>query len=249
MRVATLYDIHGNLPALEAVLQELKTLKVDLILVGGDVVLGPMSRQCLDKLLSLKMPKQFILGNCEVSVLAEMTNGDPGKLPETVLEDIRWTANQLSSTHQKLMSKWPKTIKLEIERLGEILFCHATPRSENENFTRLTPEEKLLSVFEAVDSNIVVCGHTHMQFDRLVGSIRIINAGSVGMPFGQPGAYWLLLGPGGVELRRTAYDLNQAVDRILNTDYPHAADFAQKNVLDPPSEELMIGLFGKAGLE
>ena len=74
---------------------------------------------------------------------------------------------------------------------------------------------------------------------------RVVNAGSVGMPFGNPGAYWLLLGPG-VQLRRTAYDLAKAAERIRATDYPGAADFAAQNVLEPPTEAAMLEVFARA---
>ena len=248
MRVAALYDIHGNLPALEAVLQEVDRSDVDQIVVGGDVILGPMSRECLDKLLEIRIPIHFIQGNCEVSVLAQMTNKHKETLPEKVMEDIRWTANQLLPTHHKILAKWPKTINLEIEGLGNVLFCHATPRSETENFTRLTPEDKLLPIFEILNVSFVVCGHTHMQFERSIGKVRVINAGSVGMPFGKPGAYWLVLGPN-IELRHTAYDVTKAAKLILKTYYPHAKDFAENNVLQPPSEDVMLEIFNRAELE
>jgi len=115
-----------------------------------------------------------------------------------------------------------------------VLFCHATPRNDTEVFTRLTPEERLLPVFEGIDVPVVVCGHTHMQFERTIGRTRVVNAGSVGMPFGDPGAYWVLLGPT-VQLRHTRYDLTKAAERIRATEYPQAQEFAARNVLQPPS--------------
>jgi hypothetical protein len=87
-----------------------------------------------------------------------------------------------------------------------------------------------------------------MQFDRTIGETRVVNAGSVGMPFGAPGAYWLLLGPG-VELRHTPYDLAKAAGRIRATQYPQAEAFAERNVLEPPSEEKMLEAFGRAELK
>lgn len=244
MRIAALYDIHGNLPALEAVLQEIEQLNVNQIVVGGDVVLGPMSRECLDKLADIQIPVSFIRGNCEMSVLAQMNNQPVGNLPDNILEDLRWTANQLLARHHALLSKLPRTVTLKIDGLGDILFCHATPSSETENFTRLTPEKKLNTIFKTVEEPYVVCGHTHMQFDISVGKVRIINAGSVGMPFGKPGAYWLLLGEK-IELGHTTYNLTEAAERILKTDYPHAKDFAENNVLHPPSEETMLEMFNR----
>jgi hypothetical protein len=87
-----------------------------------------------------------------------------------------------------------------------------------------------------------------MQFDRVVGRVRVVNAGSVGMPFGEPGAYWLLLGPK-VELRRTAYDLEEAASRIRATAYPQAEAFAAGSVLAPPSEAVILASFASAELK
>jgi len=102
-----------------------------------------------------------------------------------------------------------KTLRMEIDGLGKILFCHATPRNPNDVFTRLTHEDRIASLFIALDADVVVCGHTHMQFDRTIGSVRVVNAGSVGTPFGEPGAYWLLL-TSQIDFRRTEYDLEKA---------------------------------------
>ena len=128
-----------------------------------------------------------------------------------------------------------------------MLFCHATPRNENECFTRLTPENKLLPVFAGVDAAVVVCGHTHMQFDRMIGRMRVVNAGSVGMPFGEPGADWLFLGSD-IELRHTQYDFAKAAQSIRGTHYPKAEEFAARSVLQPPSEAEMLDVFSRAEL-
>jgi putative phosphoesterase len=241
MRVAALYDIHGNLPALEAVLEDVRQAAVDHVVIGGDVVPGPMPRETLACLLDLDIPVQFIQGNGEVAVLAERAGADSG-VPEPFREVVRWTGEQLQPEHEQLLTSWPKTL-----RMGEVLFCHATPRNNNEIFTGLTAEDRLLPVFEGIDAAVVVCGHTHMQFDRTIGKVRVLNAGSVGMPFGEPGAYWLLLGTD-VELRRTPYDLTKAAERIRDTNYPQAQNFAARNVLQPPSEGEMLDLFAKAEL-
>jgi diadenosine tetraphosphatase ApaH/serine/threonine PP2A family protein phosphatase len=129
-----------------------------------------------------------------------------------------------------------------------VLFCHATPRSDTEIFTRLTSADRLLSVFAGLNVSVVICGHTHMQFDRTIGGIRVVNAGSVGMPFGKPGAHWLLLGPD-VRLRHTPYDLKQATDRVRATNYPQAAEFATRNILQPPSEPETLAAFNRVELE
>jgi len=236
MRVAAIYDVHGNLPALEAVLQDIRQAEVGHVVVGGDVVPGPMPRETLTCLLDLNIPAQFIQGNGEVAVLAQMAGTDAGAVPEQFREVVRWVAEQLHPEHERLLVSWPKTLRVEIRGLGEVLFCHATPRSDTEVFTRLTPEDRLLPVFEGLDVPVVICGHTHMQFDRTIGRVRVVNAGSVGMPYGEPGAYWLLLGPD-VQLRHTAYDLTKAAERIRDTNYPQAQDFAAHNVLHPHRRE------------
>ena len=127
----------------------------------------------------------------------------------------------------------------------DVLFCHATPRSDTEIFTSLTPDDRLLPAFAGIDAALAVCGHTHMPFDRTVGGVRVVNAGSVGMPFGLPGADWLLLGPG-VEPRHTDYDLEAAAARVRATAYPQAEEFAARSVLRPPSEDEALALFARA---
>ena len=87
-----------------------------------------------------------------------------------------------------------------------------------------------------------------MQFDRMIGRTRVVNAGSMGMPFGEPGAYWLLLGSD-VQLRHTPYDLAKAAERIRETNYPQAEEFAARNILQPPSEEEMLERFAKVELK
>ena len=250
--IAALYDIHANLPALDAVLDEIERLGIDRIVVGGDVLPGPMPREALNRLLNLDAQVHFIVGNGELAVLAQMdATDDPSTvkywgtrtgepLPEPLRPGMRWIAQQLGAPQQEILASWPKTFRLTVDSLGEVLFCHGTPRSELETFTRLTPEEQLLPAFEGLGVDVVVCGHTHMQFDRKVGTVRVINAGSVGMPFQQPpAAYWLLLGPD-VQLRRTAYDSASAAKQIRSTGYPQAEDFAVRYVLDSPSEADML---------
>jgi putative phosphoesterase len=248
MRVAALYDIHGNLPALEAVLEEVRQAEVDLIVIGGDVFPGPMALESLRFLLDLDIPIEFIHGNGDREVLAYRAGVESAATPEAFREVMRWSARQLGPEVERLVAGWPATIRVEIGGLGEVLFCHATPRNDTEIFTRLTPEECLLPIFEGLNVPLVVCGHTHMQFDRTIGKVRVVNAGSVGMPFGEPGADWLLLGSG-VELRHTPYDLASAAERIRATDYPQAEELAAHNVLQPPSEAVMVEAFTRTGLK
>jgi len=247
MRVAALFDIHANLPALEAVLDEVRIADVDHIVVGGDVLPGPMPREALALLLGLDIPVQFIHGNGELAVLAQIgvadpdavtywgtTSGEP--LPEPLRAVLRWTAEQIHPHYDEVLKSWPKTRRLTIAGLGEVLFCHGTPRSETECFTRLTPEDLLAPVFEGLGVSLVVCGHTHMQYDRrLTSGLRVVNAGSVGLPYeGRRGAFWALLGPD-VEFQHTEYDVDAAVEamRALGSPTPDRLIGYLVDPLDP----------------
>lgn len=228
-------------------MRDVEQADVDCLVVGGDVVMGPMPRETLERLLGVAVPVHFIQGNCDREVSSQMAGVETGTVPERFRSVIRWVADELRE-HERRLTSWPQTLRVELRGLGPVLFCHATPRNDIEVFTRDTPEERLLPVFGGIDAALAVCGHTHMQFDRKIGSVRVVNAGSVGMPFGQPGAYWLLLGPD-VALRQTAYDLSEAADRIIKTKYPQAQDFAEHNVLRPPSEAEMLQTFARVELK
>jgi predicted phosphodiesterase len=201
--IAALYDIHGNLPALEAVLGEVRSNGADRIVVGGDVLPGPQSIEVLDLLLELDIPADFIVGNCEVAALAERDGRDSG-VPARFRETMQRAAAQLTDAHVRAITSWPKTLRMQVDGVGDVLFCHATPRDENEIVTPATPDDQVAPIFVPPGAAVVVCGHTHVQYDRRVGPVRIVNAGSVGMPFEGTGAHWLTLGPD-VKLRRTEH--------------------------------------------
>jgi len=242
MRVAVLSDIHGNLPALEAVLHDVRHAAPDRVVIGGDVLPGPMPRECLDALLGLDIPVQFIHGNGDREALAHLSGREMTTVPEAFRGPVIWAAEQLGQKYRPILASWPPSLSVDIPPLGVVFFCHSTPRNDVEIFTRLTPEEVLKPLFEGLGAQVVVCGHTHMQFDRMVGSVRVVNAGSVGMPFGEPRADWLMLGPD-VELRHTSYDLAAAAERIRATRYPEANEFAANYVLKPPTEADMLERF------
>jgi predicted phosphodiesterase len=244
-RVAALYDIHGNLPALEAVIAEVRDANVDLLLVGGDLYPGPMADASLALLLDLDLPIRFIRGNGDREVLAIADGDAPDNLPEQSRAAMRWAADTLDPKHRRLIAGWPESVRIEIDGLGEVLFCHATPRDDTEIVTRRTTDERLAEILAAANAPLVVCGHTHMQFDRTVGEVRLVNAGSVGMPFGDSGAEWALFGPD-VRLMHTDYDLESAAARVGATDYPGADRFAERSILHPPSEREMLDLFARA---
>jgi predicted phosphodiesterase len=245
LRVAALYDIHGNLPALEAVLDEVAGARVEAIVVGGDVLPGPMPKECLDRLYSTGLPTHFIHGNGESAALQVLAGRVAEEVPEAFRPAVQWSAEQLPDEYREEISGWPSTRRLAIDGLGEVFFCHATARNDTELVTRLSPDARVLDVFPELRSTVAVCGHTHMQFDRTVDSLRVVNAGSVGMPFGEPGAYWLLLGPG-VQLKRTSYDLDSAAMRLRASAFPDVSAFVERQVLNRPTEEQILAAYARA---
>lgn len=248
MKIAALYDIHGNLPALNAVLEELKEVQPDVIVVGGDIISGPMPGQALERLALLGDQVRAIRGNAD----REAVSAFDGELlsrrySEKVREEIHWVAKQLTRAQRDYLAQLPEQMTFHLEGLGNVLFCHATPRNDEEIFTPITPEERLITIFAGVEQQIVVCGHTHMQFERQVGKTRILNAGSVGMPFAdQPGAYWLLLSQQGYEFRRTTYNAEAAAQAIRASGNPQAREFAEENVLKVPTAAEAIAIFERA---
>lgn len=222
-RVAVLCDIHGNLPALEAVLAELEADPPDAVVIGGDVAAGPQPVEVLARLRALELPVHYLRGNADRFVV----RGFDGTIPPELLEKPlfaadAWTATFLSRADRDFLDGLPPLLRLGIDGLGEVLFCHATARSDEERVTVFTPEERLGRILAQAGAPLVVAGHTHRQFDRTAGGRRMVNAGSVGRPYEEaPGAYWLRLGPG-VELRRTTYDTDAATERFRALAYPLA---------------------------
>jgi putative phosphoesterase len=242
MKIAALYDIHGNLPALQAVLKELEQVQPDVIVLGGDIVSGPMPSQTLERLQQLTGKVLALRGNADREVVVACTGEIATlNLPEEVAEVTQWTAQCLKPEQRDFLAQLPEYVTLELDGIGAVLFCHATPYSDETIFTPLTPPERLRTLFHDVKQPLVICGHTHMQFELHVDGVQVLNAGSVGMPYAdQPGAYWLLLTPEGCEFRKTSYDLATAAQAVKASGYPQAQEFAEENVLTvPPAAEVM----------
>src|SRR5262249_38281067 len=155
-----------------------------------DVFPGPMPQLVLQRLSKVGVPVDFIYGNGEVALLELLAGKVPALVPESYHTVFRWNAEQLDEAQRTAVASWPMTLRMTLPPIGDVLFCHATPRNENEIFTPLTAEDRLIPVFEPAHAALVVCGHTHIQFERAVGRSRVVNAGSVGMPFGPAGADW-----------------------------------------------------------
>jgi len=224
MRLAALYDIHGNLPALEAVLAEARDAGVDRLVVGGDVFPGPMAVEAFHLLHDLELPVSFIRGNCDRNLIEIARSGTSKDLPDAFVPLFQWQAAQLNASELDVIATWPLTTQIEASGVGAVLFCHATPRDDNEIFTESTPIEQISSAFAKLDARTVICGHTHRQFERTIGDVRMINAGSVGMPGNRKDAEWLLVADR-IELRRTSYDLGAAAERMRRTTYPGLEQF------------------------
>jgi putative phosphoesterase len=246
VRIAALYDIHGNLPALEAVLAEVDEARADLVLVGGDFVMGPFPSETVERLSALGDRAYYIRGNADRVLVADVSEAaGPSPWPERQA----WTRAQLTDDQRSLLATLAQTAVLEVGGLGEVLFCHGSPRSDEEIVTRATSPERLSEILSGVEQRVVVCGHTHVQFDRVIDGVRLVNAGSVGMPYEDaPGAYWALLGPA-VELRRTEYDLERAAASIRATGYPDADQFAEHHVLHPATAAEATEEFERMALE
>src|SRR5215207_1194312 len=246
-RVAAIYDVHGNLPALEAVLADLQSVEPDLIVVGGDVVAGPMPAEILDRLAALSESICFVRGIADREVLAAYDDrryADATDVADPAERTAALAASKIDRAHRDLLASFAEHLIVEVEEVGQVLFCHGSPRSDEEIIIGHTTEERLLEILAGVDQDHVVCGHTHAQFDRRVGGKRVVNAGSVGMPYqGKPvGAFWLLLGAGGISLRCSDYNLDRAVGRIRATGYPDAEDMAEI-LLEPPDPERVADFF------
>jgi putative phosphoesterase len=234
LRVAALADIHGNLPALEAVLRDVESAQPDLIVFCGDVASGPMPAETLSVLEKLSNAR-FVRGNADRGLVSEFDGKEKGPMPGPFAS---WCAREIDRAGRDFLASFEDTVAIDgVDGIGRVLFCHAVPRNDMDVFTAETPDERVASLMaEAGEVDVVVCGHTHMQFDRRVDRLRIVNPGSVGMPYGEPGAYWAMLGPG-VSLRRTEYDREDAAQRMRAKGAEEAQEFAADNVLKVPSRE------------
>jgi putative phosphoesterase len=242
VKVAAISDVHGNLPALEAVLEAVRDENPDLIVSCGDVASGPMPAETIDLLRTLSGAR-FVRGNADAGLVDEFDGTTPPPLPGPFAD---WCARQINRDQRDFLASFEGTVIIDdVDGIGRVLFCHATPRNENDIFTVETPDDQVRGLFGRVDADLVVCGHTHMQFDRKIDGLRVVNAGSVGMPYGRPGAYWTLLGPE-VRPKRTDYDREAAAARIRALSWPSADEFAARNVLAAPSVEEAMDVFRKA---
>ena len=223
MRVAVLNDVHGNLPALEAVLAEVAAIGVDRIVCGGDTVAGPFPRECLEQLVGLDAV--FVRGNAD---------REYPPMPHL----WTWLVDRLDPSSIEFLGSLPHRVSL-----AGVLYCHGSPRDDNEILTRVSPDERFREALAGVEERLVVGGHTHVQFERAVDGIRFANAGSVGMPYeGRPGAFWAIVDGLELEHRHTPYAIEAAVVAIRATDYPEADNLCS-TLLEPPDPDEISAFF------
>jgi putative phosphoesterase len=230
MRVAALYDVHGNLPALEAVLAELEREEVDTIVLGGDIASGPPQPRETVELVRTLPNARCIRGNADRLDSPEF-EGDTG---------LKWLLGLLDAEQAAWLTRLPFSTVVD-----DTLYVHATPQDDMTVITELTTDERLAELLAGVEQRRVVAGHTHMQLERRVGEKVFVNAGSVGRPYeAEPGAYWALLDGDSVELRRSDYDLERVAELVRRSGHPHAEELASENVLQVPSRAEALAVFG-----
>ncbi len=239
MRVAALYDIHGNLPALEAVLADVESAVPDLIVVGGDVAFGPMPCETIDRLIALGARARFVMGNTDRAVIdAFDRDARPSDTDDPRDRGAYWAAERLSQDHRDFLASFCPLLALDIDGHGSVLFCHGSPRSDEDSIMAMTPEDELRPMLAGVEQSVVVCGHTHHQFDRQVLGKRLLNAGSVGMPYQADAAAFWMMWDSTPKLIRTGYDVAAAVTALRATGFPAVdAVILEKSLLRPISPE------------
>jgi len=213
VRVAALYDVHANVPALEAVLADVERERVDTIVFGGDLTWGPEPSEALTIVRSLPHAR-FVRGNCD-------------------REPDEWERSRLSAEDVAFLQGLPESVELDA-----VLYCHATPRSDEEIVTPATSDEDLAEILRGVEQQAVIAGHTHMQQDRQIGTVRFVNAGSVGLPYeGELAAFWALVDDGEIELRKTSLEVDRVADAFRRSDWPRAEELLRENVLASVTRE------------
>jgi predicted phosphodiesterase len=251
MRVAALYDIHGNLPALRAVLADAGREGVDALVIGGDVATGPLPRETIDQLMAVSGRARFVRGNADREVVDAYDRGhtDVSEFEDPADRAAAFAGSRISRQHRDFLAGFAPTVCLDVDGLGPTVFCHGSPRSDTEIITRVTAYDRVRDILADVEEHVVVGGHIHQQFDRPIDRWRFVNAGSVGVPYeGRPGAYWALLGPD-VEQRRTDYDLERAVQELRAGGFPDLDELLKESLLEPVAPEEVSEFFELQALD
>lgn len=242
--VAVLSDIHGVLPALDRVLAEPAVADAELIVVTGDHTWGPQPTEVLDRLAALGDRAVLVRGNADRELL-QMSRGVDVGLADDPLSV--WGAAQLTAAHQRMLEAMPEQVTIEIDGFGPVLFCHATPRDDEEVVLVDSRLERWAEVLADLPEDVrtVVCGHTHMPFLRLVDGRLLVNPGSVGLPYGRAGAHWAVLAGGTVSMSRTLIDPGALVREVVaRSELPGVAQWAEENLRRPAGDVEAMAAFG-----
>jgi putative phosphoesterase len=241
--VAVLSDIHGVLPALDAVLAEPDVQAAERIVLTGDIAAGPQPVAVLDRLLGLGDRVTWVRGNADRELVA-LARGLTRDVPDPITP---WAAGQLTADHVDWLARLPHPVTLSVDGFGEVVFCHATPRDDEEVVLVDSRLERWAEVLAGLPDEVmtVVCGHTHMPFTRLAHRRQIINPGSVGMPYGRQGAHWALLAGGAVSMRCAGYDPGRACELVKEqSSYPEVAEWADYFLHSRASDAEALEAFG-----
>jgi predicted phosphodiesterase len=244
--VAVVSDVHGVLPVLEAVLAEPDVRAADLVVVTGDHASGPQPGAVLDRMLKEGDRLRLVRGNADRELVA-LRRGEDIEIPDDVTP---WAAAQLTEDQVELLAGLPHPLVMDVDGFGAVVFCHGSPRRDDEIVLVDSPLARWQAAFTDLppDHRTVVCGHTHMPFSRLVDRRLVINAGSIGMPYGRAGGSWVLLHDGGVSLRHTLIDVDAAVNAVVaGSDYPARQSWADEYVRATNSDADAIAAFTQPG--
>jgi predicted phosphodiesterase len=238
MKVLALYDIHGNSDALDAVLHDPRAADPDAVLIGGDAVPGPFARATLDRLEAITVATHWVRGNGEREVAEAAARTGAPEEDDLAGRTAELSAIELGAVRAAALGALPLTLELD-----GVLYCHASPRTDDEMLTRISPPDRWEQALAGVTASLVVAGHTHQQDDRSVGRTRFVNAGSVGMPYeGDGAARWLWIEDGDPDLRQTPYDAPGAGARILAAGWPDQQSI-NASLVDPVDPMVVTRLF------
>jgi len=208
------------------------------VVVGGDAVPGPFAVDTVARLRALEVPVHWVRGNGEREVAAAADGGDPPAPDDMALVTAGLSAAQLGPEEAAALGALPLSIELD-----GVLYCHASPRRDDETLTRISAPERWEAALAGVTSALVVAGHTHQQDDRRIGAVRCVNAGSVGLPYeGRLGAYWLWVDAGEPQVHVTAYDAPAAAARMLAAGWPDTESI-DAALVDPVEATVVTELF------
>lgn len=232
MRVAILADIHGNLPACEAVVADIKREKPDLVIAAGDLALrGPYPRETIDLLYD--SCDALLMGNTDAYLADTYLGGayrDPGHWKSELLS---WTRNELGPARLEKLKALPFSLRYSPKRGQDLYICHANPRNLEESLEPTLDEAVLKRYLAHVDATAVAFGHLHFPYRRKVGRQLIADVASAGIPRDgdlRPAYGIFTYSPKGwrVQLRRVRYAVRQTTAAINDRKMPGASVLIHK---------------------